>query len=85
MHLDGARIWHVAAETGTSIKELCDPFDSASLCFSKGLGDSRLWLYCQLFLIFLKVHLLGHVSLALKILSQKRGGFESSLVEACVK
>jgi len=38
MHLDGARIWHVAAETNMSIKELCDPFDSASLCFSKGLG-----------------------------------------------
>ncbi|KAF8213298.1 pyridoxal phosphate-dependent transferase [Mycena galopus ATCC 62051] len=38
MHLDGARIWHVAAETDTSIKELCDPFDSVSLCFSKGLG-----------------------------------------------
>ncbi|CCM02193.1 uncharacterized protein FIBRA_04273 [Fibroporia radiculosa] len=38
MHLDGARIWHVAAETGTSIKDLCDPFDSVSLCFSKGLG-----------------------------------------------
>ncbi|KAJ7071245.1 pyridoxal phosphate-dependent transferase [Mycena amicta] len=38
MHLDGARIWHVAAETETSIRELCDPFDSVSLCFSKGLG-----------------------------------------------
>ncbi|TFK57439.1 hypothetical protein OE88DRAFT_1651156 [Heliocybe sulcata] len=38
MHLDGARIWHVAASTGTSIKELCEPFDSVSLCFSKGLG-----------------------------------------------
>ncbi|KDQ54723.1 hypothetical protein JAAARDRAFT_196140 [Jaapia argillacea MUCL 33604] len=38
MHLDGARIWHVAAETGMSMKELCDPFDSISLCFSKGLG-----------------------------------------------
>ncbi|KII93435.1 hypothetical protein PLICRDRAFT_101118 [Plicaturopsis crispa FD-325 SS-3] len=38
MHLDGARIWHVAAETGLSIKELCDPFDSVSMCFSKGLG-----------------------------------------------
>ncbi|KAF9270462.1 hypothetical protein L218DRAFT_888970 [Marasmius fiardii PR-910] len=38
MHLDGARIWHVAAETGTSLKELCLPFDSVSLCFSKGLG-----------------------------------------------
>ncbi|KAF8499463.1 pyridoxal phosphate-dependent transferase [Gautieria morchelliformis] len=38
MHLDGARIWHVAAETGTSLSELCDPFDSISCCFSKGLG-----------------------------------------------
>ncbi|KAI0961283.1 hypothetical protein AcW1_000406 [Taiwanofungus camphoratus] len=38
MHLDGARIWHVAAETNTPIKELCNPFDSVSLCFSKGLG-----------------------------------------------
>lgn len=39
MHLDGARIWHVAAETGMSLKELCEPFDSVSLCFSKGLGE----------------------------------------------
>ena len=38
MHLDGARLWHVAVETGLDIKELCDPFDSVSLCFSKGLG-----------------------------------------------
>jgi len=38
IHLDGARLWHVAAETGTPMKELCDPFDSISLCFSKGLG-----------------------------------------------
>ncbi|KAM6497920.1 Pyridoxal phosphate-dependent transferase [Amanita muscaria] len=38
LHLDGARIWHVAVETGTSVKELCEPFDSVSLCFSKGLG-----------------------------------------------
>ena len=38
VHLDGARIWHVAAETGISFKELVDPFDSVSVCFSKGLG-----------------------------------------------
>ncbi|KAI0067869.1 hypothetical protein BV25DRAFT_1794677 [Artomyces pyxidatus] len=38
MHLDGARIWHVAAETGVPLQDLCDPFDSVSLCFSKGLG-----------------------------------------------
>ncbi|SPC66291.1 related to GLY1 - L-threonine aldolase, low-specific [Ustilago sp. UG-2017b] len=38
MHLDGARIWNVAAETSLSLKELCDPFDTVSLCLSKGLG-----------------------------------------------
>jgi threonine aldolase len=38
LHLDGARIWHAAAETGKPLKELCEPFDSISLCFSKGLG-----------------------------------------------
>ncbi|KAL0950878.1 hypothetical protein HGRIS_007637 [Hohenbuehelia grisea] len=38
MHLDGARLWHVAAETGIPLKELCAPFDSVSVCFSKGLG-----------------------------------------------
>ena len=40
MHLDGARIWHVAAETGTPLKDLCAPFDSVSMCFSKGLGEA---------------------------------------------
>jgi len=38
MHLDGARIWHVAVETGLSLEEICNPFDSVSLCLSKGLG-----------------------------------------------
>jgi len=38
MHLDGARIWHVAIETGTPLDVLCEPFDSISACFSKGLG-----------------------------------------------
>ena len=40
MHLDGARIWHVAAETGLPLSQLCSPFDSVSVCFSKGLGWS---------------------------------------------
>ncbi|KAF8273761.1 threonine aldolase [Lactarius quietus] len=38
MHLDGARIWHVAIKTGTPLDVLCEPFDSVSACFSKGLG-----------------------------------------------
>ncbi|MSP24997.1 MAG: aminotransferase class I/II-fold pyridoxal phosphate-dependent enzyme [Myxococcales bacterium] len=37
-HLDGARIWNAAIATGTSVAELCAPFDSVSVCFSKGLG-----------------------------------------------
>jgi threonine aldolase len=45
MHLDGARIWHVAAETGTPLSELCAPFDSVSCCFSKGLGVFTFFLH----------------------------------------
>lgn len=37
-HLDGARIWNVHAATGLSLKELTEPFDSISVCLSKGLG-----------------------------------------------
>ncbi|WAQ83909.1 hypothetical protein PtA15_4A359 [Puccinia triticina] len=37
-HCDGARIWEASAKTGHSIAELCAPFDSVSLCLSKGLG-----------------------------------------------
>ena len=38
LHLDGARIWNVHAATGTSLAELTRPFDSVSVCLSKGLG-----------------------------------------------
>ena len=38
LQLDGARLWHVAIEKKQSIQELCNPFDSVSLCFNKGLG-----------------------------------------------
>lgn len=37
-HLDGARLFNAAVATDTSLKQLCLPFDSVSLCFSKGLG-----------------------------------------------
>ncbi|MCF7811265.1 aminotransferase class I/II-fold pyridoxal phosphate-dependent enzyme [bacterium] len=37
-HLDGARIWNVAAATGKTEAELADPFDSVNVCLSKGLG-----------------------------------------------
>jgi threonine aldolase len=38
IHLDGARLWNACVETGVSLKEYCQYFDSVSLCFSKGLG-----------------------------------------------
>lgn len=38
MHCDGARMWEAMAKTGLSLEELCRPFDSVSLCLSKGLG-----------------------------------------------
>lgn len=38
LHLDGARIWNAAAASGLSERELALPFDSVSVCFSKGLG-----------------------------------------------
>lgn len=38
LHLDGARLWHAHIATGTSLSDLAAPFDSVSVCFSKGLG-----------------------------------------------
>lgn len=38
LHLDGTRLWHVAIEKAVTLQELCEPFDSVSMCFSKGLG-----------------------------------------------
>ncbi|GAA1284195.1 L-allo-threonine aldolase [Planotetraspora silvatica] len=37
-HLDGARVCNAAVASGQSIAALCAPFDSVSICFSKGLG-----------------------------------------------
>ncbi len=37
-HLDGARLWNASIATGISERELAEPFDSVSVCFSKGLG-----------------------------------------------
>ncbi len=38
LHLDGARLWNAAVATGKSPAELAAPFDTVSVCFSKGLG-----------------------------------------------
>ena len=38
LHLDGARLWHASVATGLAPAVLAAPFDSVSVCFSKGLG-----------------------------------------------
>jgi threonine aldolase len=38
LHLDGARLMNALVETGIDYKEYAAPFDSISICLSKGLG-----------------------------------------------
>jgi threonine aldolase len=37
-HLDGARIWNASVASGLDVSVWCAPFDTVSVCFSKGLG-----------------------------------------------
>ena len=37
-HLDGARVCNAAVASARPLAALCAPFDSVSICFSKGLG-----------------------------------------------
>ena len=38
MHLDGARLFNAHVASEKSLKELSEPFDTVSICLSKGLG-----------------------------------------------
>jgi len=38
LHLDGARLWNACEATGIAPADYAAPFDTASVCFSKGLG-----------------------------------------------
>ncbi|MFO0592207.1 MAG: low-specificity L-threonine aldolase [Polyangiaceae bacterium] len=38
LHMDGARLWNAAVATGLDVATLAAPFDTVSVCFSKGLG-----------------------------------------------
>ncbi len=38
LHLDGARLWNASIATGIPERDYAAPFDSVSVCFSKGLG-----------------------------------------------
>ena len=38
LHLDGARLWNAAVSLGQSPAEVAAPFDTVSVCLSKGLG-----------------------------------------------
>lgn len=37
-HLDGARVFNAVVHTGVELHEISQPFDSISICLSKGLG-----------------------------------------------
>jgi threonine aldolase len=38
LHLDGARIWNASVSARVEVSVLAAPFDTVSVCFSKGLG-----------------------------------------------
>lgn len=38
VHLDGARLWNAAVGARRPVKELAAPFDTVTVCLSKGLG-----------------------------------------------
>ncbi len=38
LHLDGARLWNASVATDIAERDYAAPFDSVSVCFSKGLG-----------------------------------------------
>lgn len=38
LHLDGARFWNACVASGVSEADYAAPFDTVSVCFSKGLG-----------------------------------------------
>lgn len=38
LHLDGARLWNASVASGIAEADFAEPFDSVSVCFSKGLG-----------------------------------------------
>ncbi|MGA2079995.1 MAG: low-specificity L-threonine aldolase [Holophaga sp.] len=38
VHLDGARVCNAAVAQGSTLRDACAPFDSVSICCSKGLG-----------------------------------------------
>lgn len=38
LHCDGARIWNAVVETGVSLKQYGEIFDSISICLSKSMG-----------------------------------------------
>jgi len=37
-HLDGARLFNAVIASEVHVREICDGFDTVSICFSKGLG-----------------------------------------------
>jgi threonine aldolase len=46
LHLDGARLWNAAVATGIPAADWARPFDTVSVCLSKGLGAPAGSLVC---------------------------------------
>lgn len=46
LHLDGARLWNAAVALGCAPADLAAPFDTVSVCLSKGLGAPAGSLIC---------------------------------------
>ena len=44
LHLDGARAFNACVALGTDIKSFTAPFDSVSICLSKGLVSLIFWM-----------------------------------------
>lgn len=38
LHLDGARLYNAVVAQGVNVRDITDPFDTVSICLSKGLG-----------------------------------------------
>jgi len=56
LHLDGARLMNAVVATGIPASRFCEPFDTATLCLSKGLGAPVGSLVCGSAELIRRVH-----------------------------
>jgi threonine aldolase len=56
LHLDGARLWNAVVASGTSAADWAAPFDTVTVCLSKGLGAPVGSLVCGSESVIRRVH-----------------------------